>query len=55
MTAKYGMQETHSIVLIQQPIWSYKQTMWAPVESADEKKRLPTTLLTLVDMVTINH
>ena len=40
--AKYGMRESHSIVLIQQPIWSYKQTVWAPAESADEKKRLPT-------------
>ena len=42
MVAKYGMQETHSIVLIQRPIWSYKQTVRASVESADEKKRLPT-------------
>ena len=35
MIAKYGMQETHSIVLIQRPIWSYKQTVQAPMESAD--------------------
>ena len=42
MIAKYGMQETHSIVLIQWPIRSYKQTVRASVELADEKKRLPT-------------
>ena len=41
LIAKYGMQETHSIVLIQWSILSYKQTVRAPVESADEKK-LPT-------------
>ena len=35
------MQETRSIVLIQRSILNYKQTVWAPVESADEKK-LPT-------------
>ena len=29
-------------VLIQRPIWSYKQTVRASVKSADEKKRLPT-------------
>ena len=38
MIAKYGMQKTHSIVLIQRPIWSYKQAVRAPVESADEKE-----------------
>ena len=42
MKAKYGMQETHSIVLIQWPIWSYKLTVRAPMELADKKKRLPT-------------
>ena len=42
MIAKYGMQETHSIVIIQRLIWSHKQTVRAPVELADEKKRLPT-------------
>ena len=41
MIVKYGMQETHWIVLIQQPIQRYKQTVRASVESADEK-RLPT-------------
>ena len=42
MVAKYGMQETHSIVLIEWLIWSYKQTVRASVELADEKKRLHT-------------
>ena len=40
MIAKYGMQETHSIVLIQRLILSYKQTVRALVESAVDKKRL---------------
>ena len=42
MIATYGMQETHSTVLVQRPIWSYKQAVRASMELADEKKRLPT-------------
>ena len=43
-----NMQETHTIVLIQWLIWSYKRKVQASLESADEKKRLLTNKSTAI-------